>query len=511
VAPERGETLVLPLGSDISTFNPYQNMSADAAMLHDLLFPRLLEPQPDYTAGPPSHKPALATSWTLAPDGLSARFALREAAWSDGTPITAEDVRFTWEAARSPEVAWPQASIVDFLADVEVRGPRDLTVRFTQAYPYALLDVEEIKVLPRHVFGKVPFAQWRRHGAWDAEAKVSGGPWMLTERAPNESITFVRNPRWWGSGPYLERVVFRVHANQETMLSLLRTGEIDALGSVPPKDLPQIREHKDLLLYSFQSRTIAMIAWNCGRPPFDDARVRRAMTLAIDRENLVESLLFGQGTVAGPMVITSLWASNRAVVPWPHDPGAAEALLDAAGWKREGTAVRSKDGKPLAFTLSTNAGNDQRKRIVERVQADLARIGVTVEAAFRDFNQLGEQMRRHALDAFLGGLQASTKVDGKPMFHSASRDGGFNYADYVNPELDRIIDAARAKTDLAEAKPLWMEMQAILHQEQPYTPLYEPRGLTAVSARIRNVRVTSLSPYGNLHEWWVPKGEQRRP
>jgi peptide/nickel transport system substrate-binding protein len=108
-------------------------------------------------------------------------------------------------------------------------------------------------------------------------------------------------------------------------------------------------------------------------------------------------------------------------------------------------------------------------------------------------------------------LVASTKVDGKPLFHSASRDGGFNYADYVNADLDRIIDAARAKTDLAEAKPLWMEMQAILHQEQPYTPLYEPRGLAAVSARIRNVRITSLSPYGNLHEWWVPKAEQRRP
>src|SRR5262245_54130528 len=124
--PERGDVVVLPLMADLATFNPYLTTSLDATLVQDLLFPRLLEQQADYTQGPPTFTPALAESWTMAADQRSARFRLREAAWSDGTPITAEDVRFSWEAARSPLVSWPQASLMDFLVDVEVNGPRDL-------------------------------------------------------------------------------------------------------------------------------------------------------------------------------------------------------------------------------------------------------------------------------------------------------------------------------------------------------------------------------------------------
>jgi peptide/nickel transport system substrate-binding protein len=508
--PVRGDVVVLPLLADLATFNPYLNTSLDARLVQDMLFPRLLEHQPDYTRGPPTFLPALAESWTMAEDARSARFRLRAAEWSDGTPITAEDVRFSWEAARSPQVAWPQGTNADFLTDVEVHGPRDLTIKYAQAYPYALLDTYELRVIPRHTFGKVPFERWQKHGRWEEEAKVSGGPWRLERYEPNQRVELLPNPRWSGPGPYLERVVFRVQGSMETAVSALRAGELDSLYHPLPKDLPQLRADPTLVVYAYQSLAIAMIAWNCGRPPFDDPRVRRAMTLAIDRENLVESVLYGQGQVAGPMIITSLWASHRGIVPWPHDPAAAEALLTEAGWVRTGDGVRQRGGKPFAFALATNRGNDVRKRLAEQIQANLKRVGVDVEVRFQEFNQLSDQMRRHALDSYLGGLWVSTKVDGKPQFHSASREGGFNYADYVNPEVDRLIDVARVTMDREKATALWHRMQEIIHEEQPYTPLYEQRGLMIASRRLQNVRVTALSPYANLHEWWVPQAEQRR-
>lgn len=510
-APEKGDTAVLTLLSDIDGFNPYISSSADAHDVQELIFPRLMEEQPDYYAGPPSFRPNLAAAQPVpGADGRSLRFTLRELTWSDGTPLTSEDIRFSWQAAKDDKVAWVSRSIVDFIADVQVHSPREFTVQYSEAYPYQLMDINDVSILPRHVFGKVPFDQWQGYGTWEKEARVSGGPWLLERYVPNQEITFVPNPRYWDAGkPYLSRVVFRVQGNMETNLNALLAGDVDYMQSVLPKDAQRVLKDGDVLLYSYVNRAIGWIGWNCGKAPFDDVRVRRALGLAIDRENIVESILYGYGKRAGPTIITSMWASNAAIQPTELDPDAAEALLDEAGWKRGADGVRAKDGKPLAFVLVTNQGNDVRKKICEYVQSNLKDIGVQVDIRLQDFNQLSQQLKKHNFDAYVGGMYVATKVDGKPIFHSAGAEGGFNYPNYRNARVDAIIDAARVMSDFQAAKPLWDELQRIMADEQPYATLYEPKGLVGVHRRFRNVRATAPRPTFNLHEWWVPKAEQR--
>ncbi len=420
--PERGDTAILTLITDVDSLNPYTSSSADASNLHDMIWPRLMEEQADYYAGPPSFTPFVAASWTYGEDGLSISFTLREAAWSDGTPITGDDVRFSWEAAKHPGVAWNSASIVDFIADIEVRSPREITVKYTERYPYQLMDINDVHILPRHVFGKVPFDQWQKVGTWDEQAKVSGGPWLLDKNVPNQEVAFVRNPRFWDpEKPYLERVVWKVQGNMETNLNAMLAGDVDFMLSVPPKDAGRVLADEDLLLYTYVTRAIGWIGWNTRKAPFDDVRVRRAMTHAIDRENIVEAIFYGYAQVAGPIIIRSLWASDHAIEPLEFDPEASEKLLEAAGWKKGADGVRAKDGKRLSFALVTNAGNEVRKKICEYVQSNLREVGVEVELRPQDFNQMTQQLKRHNFEAFVGGMYVATKVDGKAIFHSVRR------------------------------------------------------------------------------------------
>lgn len=509
--PVKGDTAVLTLLSDIDGFNPYISSSAEAHDVQELIFPRLMEEQPDYYAGPPTFVPHLVEALpTPGADGLSLRFRLREITWSDGAPLTSEDVRFSWQAARDDKVAWVSRSIVDFITDVEVHSPREFTVRYSAAYPYQLMDVNDVTILPRHVFGKVPFDQWQGFGTWEAQARVSGGPWLLERYVANQEIAFVPNPRYGdGSKPYLSRVVFRVQGNMETNLNALLSGDVDYMQSVLPKDAQRVLDDGDVLLYTYVNRAIGWIGWNCTRAPFDDLRVRRALSLAIDRENIVESVLYGYARPAGTVIISSMWASHQGLAPLEYDPDAAEALLEEAGWTRGEGGVRRKGGKPLAFVLVTNQGNDVRKKICEYVQASLKDVGAQVDIRLQDFNQMSQQLKQHNFDAYVGGMYVATKVDGKPTFHSSSAVGGFNYPGYANARVDAIIDQARVMSDFKAAKPLWDELQTIMAAEQPYSPLYEPKGLVGVHKRFRNVRATAPRPTFNLHEWWVPAAEQR--
>lgn len=509
--PRSGGEVTYGILEDIDSFNPFLASSATASEVHDQIYPRLMNEQPNYYDGVPTFTPQIAESWEIAPDNLSIRFRLRECTWSDGVPMSSEDVRFSLQAAKSPDVAWVGHSIVDFIQDVEVHDARTFTVRYTKAQPYNIMDINDVQVLPKHTFGTVPFSKWQGYGEWPALAiRACGGPFILTRHDPGERIVCARNPSYWDAPkPYVDRLVFVRFGSMGVMLSALLAGQLDVMLSVQPEQAGRVLETPHLQLYTYVSRAYGYLGYNCKRWPFDDKRVRQALTHAIDRRDIVESIFAGHADVAGPIIIRSMWASNRAIKPHPYDPEKAVALLAEAGWSRGADGVMAKDGKPFRFHLKTNQGNPVRKAICEYVQADLAEIGVHAEISLTDFNLMSEQLKLHNFDAYVGGWNIATKVDPKPTFHSVSVDGRHNYVNFVNAEADRLIDQGRVMNILDpavrdEAKAVWDRFQELLHDEQPYTMIYEPRGLVGVHERFAGVRVTSLRALDNVHEWWVP-------
>jgi len=508
--PKQGGEATFAILEDIDSFNPFLSSSVTASEVADQIFPRLMNEEPNYYDGVPTFTPQIAESWTIAPDNLSIRFTLRDCTWSDGTPISADDVQFSWEAARNPEVAWVSSSIVDFIRDVEVHGPREFTVHYTKAQPYNIMDINDVQVLPKHTFGTVPFGKWRGYGEWvELAKKACGGPFVVESHDPGERIVLARNPRYYDAPkPYLDKLIFVRFGSIGTMLNALLADQLDIMTGIIPEKAERVLEAKHVNLYTYVTRSYGYMGYNCKRWPFDDKRVRQAMTYGINRRNIVESIFAGYAQIAAPAIIRSMWASNRTIQPYPYDPDKAKALLAEAGWKPNGDGVMEKDGRVLEFKLTTNQGNPTRKAICEYVQADLERVGVKARLDITDFNLMSERLKRHDFDAYVGGWYIATKVDPKPTFHSVSVNGRYNYVNFVNAEVDELIDKGRAMNILdptirAEAKLVWDRFQVILADEQPYTMIYEPRGLVGVHKRFVNVRVTSLRALGNVHEWWV--------
>lgn len=473
--------------------------------LLDQLFLSLLAEQPDWAEHPPTLAPSLAESRELADDGRQLVFHLRAGArWSDGTPVTAEDVRFTWRAQRAPEIAWAYAQSKEAIEDVEILDARTVRFRFRHAYPYQVVDANDGRILPSHAWSGLPFESWRRSEPWFRERLVTSGPFRLAAWIPGQEIVLEPNPERSGtSRPGLDRIVFRVVPDAAALVERLLAGEIDFLDGLTPRDAARVEASPRLRLAVSDARQFDYIAWNLRRAPFDDPEIRLALTLGIDRQALVDALWQGYARVAAGPVPAGVWARDPELAPWPYDPERARAILARRGFRdADGDGLLERDGRPLAFELTTNSANRLRVEASVLIRDQLRRIGVAVQPRLIEMNALGEVMRSGGFEALLGGWAIDTTLDFRPYFHSASiGDEGWNTIAYRNPELDRLLDEVRTEPDLASARPRLVRVQRILHAEQPYTFLWEPRRLAAVARDLEGVEVSHLSAFGTLARW----------
>lgn len=475
----------------------------------DQLFLSLLREQPDWAEHPPTLAPELAESWRLADDGRTLTFRLRaDALWSDGEPVTAEDVRFTWQAQVSPAIAWPYAQSKGTITAVEALDPRTVRFRFRAGYPFQVIDANDGHLLPAHAWRALPFEQWRRAEPWFRERLVVDGPFRLAAWRPGSELVLERNPqaphapRAPRPEPGFERVVFRVVPDPAALVERLLAGEIDFYDGLSPLDAERVQASPRLRVVAGASRQFDYIGWNTRRAPFDDPEVRRALTLAIDRQALVDTLWRGFARVAAGPVPAGVWARDPALAPWPYDPDQARALLARRGFAdHDGDGVLDRDGRPLRFELTTNVGNRLRSDAAVLIRDQLRRVGVDVEPRALELQALIERNRTGDFDATISGWAIDTTLDLRPYFHSAEIADGQNFVAYRNAELDRALDGARGEPDLASARPLLVRVQRILHQEQPYTFLWEPRRLVAVARDLEGVEVTHLSALGTLARW----------
>ena len=503
--PSRGGTVVVGTLAGVENWNPYLTDTATSEDVLMILYPTLAVEQVDYRDHPPTFAPGLAASWEFSDDGLTLTFHLKkDARWSDGVPVTSRDVVFSWMAQTSDEVGWGGMETKKSIASVNAIDPHTVVFRFTRTYPYQMMDANEGQIIPAHTWEQIPFSQWERID-WAAHA-LSAGPFKLASNSPQQQFILDRNPYYWRKGlPRLDRVVWRILPDQGNLLTQLKTGAIDFMEGIPPREAEHVRGHPRLQLISFPDRSYAYVGWNLRRAPFNDLRVRQALTEGINRTAILDTELRGFGRPCVGPILSTMWAFNRNLKPARFDPAVARQLLADAGWKdRDGDGILDRNGQPLKFEIMTNAGNEVREDICLLIRDQLRTIGVGVTPRFVEWGSMLSQLEHGKFEAYVNAWREGTQVDLQPLWHSASPGvPTYNWGGYSNPEVDRLIDRARLTPTLAARKPMYDRIQALIAADLPYTFLYEGDRLDGLNVRVHNAVINDASPFFNIDEWYV--------
>lgn len=503
--PARGGTIVIGVLSDIQSWNPYLAEDLDTEHVLGLIYPSLAVEQTDYHRHPPTFAPALARSWSWSEDHLVLTLELDPAArWSDGVPITAHDVIFTWQVQISPEVGWLYGYSKDFIDSMEALADHTVRVRFTHNYPYQFMDLNDGLIIPAHAWSGIPFDDWPDTD-WKANV-LAGGPFNLESHTPQQQIILSRNPGFSSSDlPYLERVVFRIVPSEQGLMTQVLAGEIDFVRSIPPSEIDRVRANDGLELVVYDDRSYTHICWNTSDPRLAEPVVRRALSTAIDRETLIDVVYNGFGRVAVGPVLSAFWAFNRDLAPLPFDPEASRVTLANAGWTdTDDDGFLDRDGEVFSIELLAPAENELRQDIALLVQEDLKRIGVKVEPRIVEWGTLMAAMRDGDFAAVVNHWEEPTQIDLESLWHSAPPgEPTFNFGRYSNPEVDRLLAEVGEVFEFAAQKPILDRIQELIVADQPYTFLVENTRVTVQSSRLRGAEINAATPFFNISQWYV--------
>ena len=478
------------------------------ALIYQAWFRVLMEELPDYEDGPPSFVPQLAERYEFSGDRLRLTFHMRDdVQWSDGVPVTAEDVRWTWQAQVHPEVAWSFIESKKWITDVEVVGPHTVTFHFSKAYSGQLQDATLGAVLPRHAWSQLPFEEWRQNSKWFVDHLVVNGPFTLESWEPQQRFVIRRNDSFYGEPAKVDRIVFELIPEESSRLALLRSKRAHMMEFIHPADAATIEADPDLRLISHIPRIFFFVQWNASRPLFADKKVRQALTLGIDRQEIVDSIYYGYASVGHSVFPSNHWAHNRDIEPWPYDPGRAREILSELGWTdTDGDGIVDRDGQPFSFELVTNSESQVRVDLIVMIQEHLKRIGVDVRTRTMEFNALLSRLTEHEFDSVMAALAIDTSLNTAYFYHTTGIDSAYNWGAYSNPEMDRLIEEANAHIDPLAAKHLYDQLQELIHDELPMTYLYEQRRLCAVHKDLQGVEPNHVSSFYKLRNWRLENG-----
>ncbi|HEV2149667.1 MAG TPA: peptide-binding protein [Longimicrobiaceae bacterium] len=505
-SPQQGGTAVVGVRSDFGGFNPVTN---SAAVTDDIIKHMLFTPLVQYDEKL-NVQPYLAESWELTDTAVT--FRLRDdVTWHDGRPVTAEDVKFTFDLAKNPEsAAGIVGAYLPMVKSATVVDPR--TIRFGFVAPHASpLEGFWWAPVPKHLLEGVAPSELSR-APYNLNP-VGSGPFKFASWQQGQQLTLEANPQFpetLGGRPKVDRVVFRIVPEATTRMTELTNGAMDADLSILPAEGQQVKERGGgAEIEQFPSREFTYVGWNNAREPFRDARVRRALAMSINREEIIQALMFGFAQPAGS-VIPPFSPLNPGLEPLPFDPAAAKRLLQEAGWQdTNGDGILEKGGQPLRFTLITNAANQLYQDIATVIQRQLRQVGAQVEIRTLEFQTMLQQHKAREYDAILSNWSWDYfRPDPTPLFSCAEarKPQSPNRTGYCNPQADQLVETGLRASDAGRAKQIWTQFSQIVQQDQPLTPLYWTEELMGVGPRLQGVETDARGELVNAPEWWLRGG-----
>ncbi|GAA3402630.1 peptide-binding protein [Paenibacillus hodogayensis] len=410
-------------------------------------------------------------------DKLTMTIKIRnDAKFTDGQPVTADDVVFTYNIPINADYTGPRKGTFEKMQKIEKVD--DTTVKITFKEPHAgYIDMMVYNILPQHLLKDVPVKEMDKSPYF--KNPVGSGPYKLAEWKQGQYLSFVRNENYYGGKPAIEKITAKIVPDANAMMAQLQTGEINVI-AVPADNLAAIEQFaktngKIKLQKGIVAGQYLFVGWNLTNPLFQDKKVRQALTMAIDRKGIVESVVEGQGQVVNSQTSPSYWTYTDNVPKFEFNVEKAKQLLAEAGWKdTNGDGILDKDGKNFEFEMQVNQGNKVREKGVTVVQQQLKKVGINVTPRVVESSAFTKNFQGKNFESIYYGWAISGDPNPKGIWHSSEIAKGLNTVSYSNPEVDKLIDEDLNTFDKAKRKEILNKVDALIAEDQPYTFLYSP-------------------------------------
>jgi peptide/nickel transport system substrate-binding protein len=511
VRPKKGGHLVFG-GSDMDSLNPLLAGFTTSMSMSRLMFDPLLNF--DNQQNP---VPLLAQSVpTMSPDQLTYTFTLRSGLkWTDGQPLTADDVVWTYQLISDPRYAgfnYPLRSLAaQYIDSVTASGPNTVVMKTKQVYAPFLLRFGTVPILPKHVLGSMT-AKEINTADFNSNPTVSSGMMKFDSWQKGTSVNLVRNPDYYRGPAMLDGVVNRVLGS--TAVPTLLTGEVDISYTIQPADVARLSSSDVVRVVTVDAPLYFYVAFNQDPAKkssklFSDVNVRKALMLAVDRKSLGDAIYLKTEVVPDSMIWKSSWAYNPSTTPkYPFDRAKAESMLDAAGWKKNASGVRENGGIELSFEMHVSADHQDWVHVAEVLQQQWRAIGVTMTPKPIDHALwVSEITSTRPYDSILmllswGGQDPDQSGD-------LSSTGVYNSANWKNADMDRMLQSAVGTLDKSKRKQTYASIQNLAADQLPMLPIIYTTMIWGVNKRLHGMQLGNFTQFSNwywMKDVWVSSG-----
>jgi len=454
----------------------------------------------------------LAESWQISADQKTITFKLKpNLKWSDGKPLTSDDVLWTWHEVIDEKTGSPYASDFQLVKKAETPDPLTFSVTYEQAYAPALDSWAGLQVLPKHLLEGQDL-----HSTAFARNPVGSNYYKLDSWSHGENIKLSRNPNSVLGQAKIDHLVTRIIPDSSAQFLELMADNIDSMGLDPIKYAriiparPELQQK--LALYKELGNSYTYLGFNLKHKPFDDVRVRKAINYAIDKQEIIDGVYLGLGiNIASPYKPGTRW-SNPNLKPYTYDPEKAKALLKEAGFVTNSDGILERDGKPLSFEIVTNQ-NKEREKSAVLIQRRLKAVGIDVKIrAIEWASFISRFIKTGDFDVVLLGWGLGLDPDQYNIWHSSQQaPGQFNFIGYNNPTVDKLLEQGRLELNPDKRMKIYHEFARVLLDDSPIVYLSAGYGLTAIHKRVKGID-NPAPPAGvgwNSESWYIPEPLRR--
>jgi len=481
--------------SDISNINPIFINDVPSSLVGYLVYSRLVTAD-----GAGNLIPDLASSVPkVDSDQVTYKVTLRDAKWSDGQAITADDVVFTYQLMFDPKykavTSRFRAQLEQYLASVSATDSKTVVFKTTKPYAPFVITFMNLGILPKHVWEKLQPAEINS-STMNQVPEVGSGVMLPVKWDKGSQYQLKRNDLFWRGKPYLDGYIVKVVPDAVQIANQLKTGEID-IGNPDLSQWDSLANVETINRVSYVAPSFDYYIQNLdtAKTPkaaiFADVQVRKALLTALDRQKVADKVYFGLAKPADSSVSGAQWVHTTPKTQYAYSVSKAEQMLDAAGWVKGADGVRAKNGLRMEWELRTNVGNKVRETLITVLADQWKQIGANVTTKPIQFPQLVTQLSQtRDFEMILLGISEGLDPDTTQLWSSKSiGNGALNGAGYKNPKVDDLLDQAVQTLDREKRKGLYQQIQGILMEDLPAPLVTYPKSVWGISKRVKNFNV----------------------